>query len=539
MRANPSPGVRYARKGMVASSSPLAASAGIQVLQRGGNAFDATIAVAGVEWIHLPAQCGLGGDVFTVFYEAKNDRVVAINGSGKSAYEANRAYYADQGLRKMPLDGWHAAAVPGAPAAYATMNEMFGTMPMAELLAPAAAYAEDGILVSDGTHRFIKGEAEKLVKYPYSAKRYLPGGQAPQPGERWTLPELGATIRLYAEKGPNVFYRGEIAEEIVRASREGGGLFGSREFDEQETDVHDPLHATYRGLDVYTTAPPSQGVIVLEWLNLLEGFDLESMGFGTADTIHAMVETKKLVFADRLAYCGDPHFIDNPLDDLLSKSYAEKRRASVDPDRANNGALSGGLHDGSNTSYFAVADAEGNVVSFIHSLSAAFGCCVVAGETGVMLNNRAGRGFTLEEGHPNVIEGGKKTMHTLNCYLLCQDGRPYAAVGTPGGDRQTQWDVQVIANLVDFGMDVQEAVEAPRWVSWPGTDPAMIDNPIELHYEDRFHPDSVTELGRRGHQTEPMSAWGGGGALQVIERREDGTLLGGCDPRSGGIALGW
>lgn len=354
------------------------------------------------------------------------------------------------------------------------------------------------------------------------------------------LPDLARTIRTYAERGPDVFYRGEIAAEIVRSSMEGGGLFGAAEFAEHTTDVYNPLHTTYREVDVYTTAPPSQGVIVLEWLNLMEGYDLKSLGFGSADALHLMVETKKLAFADRLAYCGDPRFIDNPLDELLSKAYAEKRRGAVDSKQANNEPLAGSLKErGGNTSYFAVADGEGNVISFIHSLSAAFGCCVVAGETGVMLNNRAGRGFTLDEGHPNVIEGGKKTMHTLNCYLLCRDGRPYAAVGTPGGDRQAQWDAQVISNLLDHGMDVQQAVEAPRWVSSPGTDPASINTPMQFRYEDRFDPGVIEELARRGHRVNPMTEWGGGGALQVIARDGDGTLQGGCDPRSRGVALGW
>ena len=512
----------------------------MSVLQRGVNAFDAAIAVAGVEWIDLPAQCGLGGDVFAVCYDAKEDRVVAINGSGESARAASRAYYVDQGLTKMPLDGWHAAAVPGAPGAYAALNEAFGTMPMSELLAPAASYAAEGIIVTDSTHRFIAGAAATLAKYPYSAPRYLPDGRAPNPGERWVLPELARTIRAYAKEGPDIFYRGEVEAEIVRASKEGGGLFGPEEFAEQVTDVYDPLHTTYRDVDVYTTAPPSQGVIVLEWRNLLEGYDLQSLGFGSADALHLLIETKKLAFADRLAYCGDPRSVDNPLDEMLSKAYAETRRASVDPEKANNQPLAGALPErGGNTSYFAVADAEGNMVSFIHSLSAAFGCCVVAGETGVMLNNRAGRGFTLEEGHPNVMEGGKKTMHTLNCYLLCRDGRPYVAVGTPGGDRQAQWDAQVITNLLDHGMDVQQAVEAPRWVSWPGTDPALSDNPMQFHYEDRFDPEVIAELGRRSQRVVSMGEWGGGGALQVIVRDESEMLQGGCDPRSRGVALGW
>ena len=540
MKASPSSSVRYASKGMIASSSLLAASAGINVLQRGGNAFDAAIAVAGVEWLDLPAQCGLGGDAFIVFYDAKSDRVVAINGSGESARAAHREYYADQGFKKMPLDGWHAAAVPGAPGAYAALNEGFGTMPLSELLAPAAAYADEGVIVSGETSRFITAAGVTLSKYSESATTYMPGGSVPKPGDRWVLSDLARTIRIYAEKGPDAFYRGEIADEIVRASNAGGGLFGAEEFAEQVTEAYDPLHATYRGVDVYTTDPPSQGVIGLEWLNLMEGYDLQATGFGSADSLHLMVETKKLAFSDRLAYCGDPRFTDNPLDELLSKTYAEKRREAVCPKSANNEPLPGALPErGENTSYFAVADGEGNIVSLIHSLSNAFGCCVVAGETGLMLNNRAGRGFTLEEGHPNVIEGGKKTMHTLNCYLLGRDGQHWTAVGTPGGDRQVQWDVQVISNLLDHGMDVQQAVESPRWVSWPGTDPASIDTPLQFRYEDRFDPDVIAEMKRRGHRVDAMMEWGGGGALQVIARDETGVLQGGCDPRSRGVALGW
>lgn len=538
--ATPGTGVRYGRNGMVASASSRAAAAGMNVLQRGGNAFDAAIAVAGVEWLTLPAMCGLGGDMFAVLYDAKQDRVSAINGSGVAALGASREYYVDQGLEEMPGDGWHAVAVPGAPGAYAALNGEFGSMALGDLLAPAVSCAEEGILVSDKMSGMFAWASKTLEKYRYSAPLYLPGGSAPSPGDTWKLPDLACTIRTFCEEGADPFYTGEIAAEMVRACKEEDGLFGPEEFAEHTTEVYDPLHTTYRGVDVYTTAPPSQGVIVLEWLNLMECYDLATHGFGSADAIHLMVETKKLAFADRLRYCGDPRFIDNPLDELLSKSYAERRRSGVDPGRANNDPTPAALKEqGGNTSYFAVADGDGNVISMIHSLSAAFGCCVVAGETGVMLNNRAGRGFTLEERHPNVIAGGKKTMHTLNCYLLCKKGRPYAAVGTPGGDRQAQWDVQAIANLIDFGMDVQEAVEAPRWVSWPGTDPASIKTPLEIRIEDRFDDEVIAELEGRGHRVSPMGGWSGGGSLQIVAREEDGTLLGGCDPRSGGVALGF
>ncbi len=539
-RLVPGPGVQFGSNGMVASRSKRAAAAGLHVLRRGGNAFDAAIAVAGVEWLTLPAMCGLGGDMFAVLYDARRDRLAAINGSGEAARHASRDYYVSQGFSTMPLDGWHAAAVPGAPHAYATLNREFGTVPLADLLAPALAYAERGIAVSEDMSRSIAGAAGKLGRFADSAALYCPGGVAPRPGDRWVLPDLAATIRAFATDGPEAFYRGAVAAEIVRAATAGGGLFGPEEFAEQETDVYEPLHTRYRGVDVYETAPPSQGLLVLEWLNIIAGDDLRGLGFGSADTLHLLVEAKKLAFADRNRYCGDPRFIANPLDDLLSPQYAAQRRSTIRPDRANDAPTAGVLpeRDG-DTSYFAVADGQGNAISFIHSLSALFGSGVVAGKTGVLLNNRAGRGFTLEAGHPNVIAGGKKTMHTLNCYLLCRDGRPFVVGGTPGGDYQPQWNVQAITNLLDFGMNVQEAVEAPRWISVPGTDPETLDEPFALIVEDRFDPDVLAELERRGHRVRRAGAWSSPGALQLIMCGADGTLQGGSDPRGGGAALAY
>ena len=273
-------------------------------------------------------------------------------------------------------------------------------------------------------------------------------------------------------------------------------------------------------------------------LNLLEGFDLAGMGLGSVDALHTLVETKKLAFADRLAHVADPKFHDTPIERLLSKAYAESRRQSVDPTSATDVSIPGTLRDG-DTSYFCVVDGFGNAISFIHSLSAGFGSGVMAGESGVILNNRAGRGFSLEEGHPNVLEPGKKTMHTLNCYLLAQDGKLMGVGGTPGGDRQPQWNVQTITNLIDFGMSPQEAVEAPSWVSWPGTDPAEIATPLELRLEDRFPNDVKRALVDRGHRVTSLGDWNAGSRIQLITRDSDGVLRAATDPRHPGIALGY
>ncbi|HEU5316212.1 MAG TPA: gamma-glutamyltransferase, partial [Chloroflexota bacterium] len=304
--------------------------------------------------------------------------------------------------------------------------------------------------------------------------------------------------------------------------------------------AYTPLTTTYRGLGVHVTRPPSQGLLILEQLNLLEGFDLAASGWGTAQTIHTMVEAKKLAFADRLRYAGDPRVVDFPLEKLISKPFANRRRRDIDLSRASTkveGALPENL-DG-DTSYFCVADREGNAISFIHSLSAGWGSGVTAGDAGYLLNNRAGRGFNLEEGHPNAIQGGKRTMHTLNCYLLTKDGKLYGVGGTPGGDQQPQWNVQTITGLVDFGFDPQTAVDAPRFYSYPSSDPATTRDPFDLRLESRFDPSVAPALEAMGHTVKDLGPWGSPGYLQLILRSTDGVLLGGSDSRAGGAALGF
>jgi gamma-glutamyltranspeptidase/glutathione hydrolase len=526
---------------MVASASTTAAAVGLSTLARGGNAIDAALAMAGVEWFTLPGACGLGGDLFALVYEANSGRVTGINSSGESARAASRDYYVGKGLTTMPLDGWDAAGVPGTPAGYWALHQRFGTLPLADLWHPALAYARDGVVVTDRIGGSIAAAASKLGKFPDTARIYLPGGRAPRPGERWANPDLAATIETYLAGGPEAYYRGPIAQEIVRAARAGGGLFGPDEFADHQAEVYEPFCVRYRGVDVHATRPPSQGLVTLEILGLLNGFDLASMGFGSTDSLHAMVEAKKLAFADRLRYCGDPRVIDQaPVQQLLDAGYHRRRRADIDMARAAEkviGAVPEKLRG--DTSYLCAADGHGNAVSLIHSLSAGFGCGVVAGRTGVILNNRAGRGFTLEAGHPNVFAGGKKTMHTLNCYLLTRGGRLFGVGGTPGGDQQPQWNAQTISNVVDFGMEPQNAIEAPRWHSFPSTDPEHVGKPFEVKLESRFGEAASDGLRRRGHRVDVQGPWAGGGAVQLILRDDDGTLRGGSDPRAGGVALGF
>ena len=526
-------------RGMVASASPRAAAAGIQILQSGGNAFDAALAVAAMEWLTMPENCGLGGDTFAVLFDAKRDRLVAINGSGVAGTHARRETYLRQGLDKMPLAGWHAASVPGTADACVTLNREFGTRSLAELLAPALEAAERGVVVSPSMSAAIASMADKLRADPHAAAVFLPGGAALQPGTRLVSPNLVRTIRALAAEGAEPFYTGAIADEIVRASKEADGPFESVDFAGHCTEVYEPLSTAYRGVEVVTTAPPSQGLIILEWLNLLAGDDLAALGFGSADALHLLVEAKKLAFADRVCYCGDSKFAPDTTGALLDKSYAAMRRQAIDMGRACMSPLPGALPEqAGDTSYFAVADGDGNAISFIHSLSAWFGCGVMAGSSGIVLNNRAGRGFNLEENHPNSIAPGKKTMHTLNSYMLCRDGRPWVVGGTPGGDRQVQWNVQAITNLIDYEMSIGQAVGAPAWVSWPGADPAEIDAPFDLWFEDRFADAVTAALEGRGHALQRMGKYGIGSRHQLIQLDSAGILHGASDPRALGIAIG-
>ena len=318
-----------------------------------------------------------------------------------------------------------------------------------------------------------------------------------------------------------------------------GALFTADDFACQQAVMYAPIATDYRGYTVYETAPPSQGFLLLEQLNILEGFDLGMLAPFSAERIHLLIEAKKLAFADRNRYAGDPAFVEWPLDRLISKAHAEKRRAEIDRSRVRSPEGVVVEEPGADTSYFAVADGDGNAVSFIHSLSNSFGSAVVAGETGITLNNRAGRGFSLDPDHPNVIVPGKRTMHTLNAYQVFRAGEPWLVGGTPGGDQQTQWNTQVISNLIDHGMALQDIVDAPRWYGVPGTDPATLDREPVVKIDQRIGESARSALARMGHTVEAIAPWAGGGAVQLIQfDRGRGVLRGASDSRPGGLALG-
>lgn len=530
-----------ARNGLVAAGHPLATAAGLQILQSGGNAVDAAVAVAGVLGVVQPMMSGLGGDAFILVWPAAERTVHAVNGSGIAPYAATREWFTSHGHQKMPLRGMLSVSVPGAVDAMATVLEKWGSgrHSLAQLLEPAIEHAERGFPIAPKVAFWIAQAAEVLAKFPSSARIFFPQGRPPHAGEVLTNRDYAASLRVVAAGGRDAFYRGEIARRIAGYMHDHEGLLGEREFAEHRSEVHDPVRTAYRTLTVCTTGPPSQGAILLEMLNILEGFSPEQLQWGTAEAVHLAVEAKKLAFADRLAYLGDPRFIDNPLELLLSREYASRRRQAIDHRRARSETVAGAMPEAvGDTTFFCVADREGTVVSYITSLSASFGCGEVVEGTGIVLNNRAGRGFSLQDGHPNCIAPGKRTMHTLMPFMALKDGMPYLAWGTPGGDGQPQWNIQVFLNIVESGMNIQQAIEAPRWFSFPGTDPANLPAPFELRMEAGFPDQTRSRLADLGHVLREMGEMESGGGCQAILIK-DGIYYGGSDPRVDGCAIGY
>jgi gamma-glutamyltranspeptidase/glutathione hydrolase len=502
---------------------------------------DAAIAAALVTGVVLPAMAGLGADAFYIHADGKTGKVTAMNSSGIAPRALSRDYFISRGYEKMPFFGPHAPGIPGAVAGYFEAINNHCRLSVDDLFSTAIHYAENGFPLSVSGSRTIAASRDEMAKYQSSAAIFLRDGKALQPGDMLVQRDAAQSLRLVAEGGPDAFYRGDLARRIADAIRGLGGEMTAEDFADHAAETYDPISTDYRGYTVYQTTLPTQGHIVLEELNIIENADVAGLGHSTADGIHLLIEAKKRAFADRNAYSRDPRFGPVPLQTLLSKTFARERYADIDMQRASDEVAPGAIPEmDGDTTYLCTADAEGNMVSFIHSLSAGFGSHVVAGDTGIMLNNRAGRGFSLVEGHPNVIEGGKKTMHTLNCFAIAKDGKTFLVGGTPGGDQQPQWNMQIISNLIDHGMDVQAAVEAPRWQGFPGTDPINLPNPHELRVESRVDPAVIEELRQRGHTVKVLDPYAAGGAAFLIARDpETGILQGGGDPRSEGIALGY
>ncbi|HEV2073942.1 MAG TPA: gamma-glutamyltransferase [Thermomicrobiales bacterium] len=525
----------YAERGMVAAAHPYVVETGLAVLRQGGNAVDAAVAAGLAAAVVMPEMCGLGGELFAVL--SVGAEPIAVQASGKSARGASLDLMREIGGDHMPYTGAHSIAVPGMVDAYFKLLENYGTMTFARVAEPAVQLARNGFPLQPLGAEAIATHADLLARDEAAADIFLANGPTPSAGDRLVQTDLAETLEQLGRQGAESFYQGDLAERMTRYLQHAGGCLSVEDFAHFRTVIDAPYATIYRGHTVYQTRLPSQGVILLETLNIVENAELGDLQ--SADGIHTLVEAKKLAYADRLGHLADPDFHQAPVEPLLSKEWAKQRFDRIDLSQAATDVLYGEMHDG-DTTYLCVIDSEGRMVSLIQSVSSSFGSGVVAGDTGVLMNNRVGRGFSLVEGHPNIYAPGKKTMHTLNCFLIADgSGRPVLVGGTPGGDGQPQWNLQLIAGMMDGGMDVQETIEQPRWTSWPGTDPSVIDNPFELRVENRLPDDVISTLEKRGHAVRLQDAWGGGGAAQIIARNPDtGLLIGGTDARVEGSVLG-
>jgi gamma-glutamyltranspeptidase / glutathione hydrolase len=503
---------------MIASVNPLASAAGLRVLREGGNAVDAAIAAGAVLAVVEPWSGQLGGDAFLLVASADSGTVTAINGSGAAPHNATIDRYLTQG--RIPESGWLAASVPGIVDAWQVALARFGTRPLGALLKDAITYAEAGFPLTARQARNNAEMATIAADYPETQAVFFPGGRPPTAGFLLRQPDLARTLKTIQAEGAAAFYRGAIAEAIVAASDRGGGLFARRDLAEHRSDVLDPVQTTYRGWTVIEQPPVSQGLIVLMALNILQGLD--SPG-DAADRIHLQVEAHKLALRDRLDHIGDPGFAANATDRLLSpergaalaRRIDRRRAASLQPEPAGH----------PDTTYLCVVDEARNVVSYIHSLYAGNG--VVAGDTGILLNNRMCC-FSLEENSPNRLAPGKRPIHTLNSWLLMQNGTPQVVGGTPGSFWQVQTNLQLISNLIDLGLPPQDAVDAPRWTM--GGQTTWSDPSLAL--EGRLGDSVARSLRQRGHTVQLIGDWAAGGAAQLIQI-EGGTLTGSGDPRPG------
>lgn len=527
--------VVYGANGMVATAHPLATATGLRVLMEGGNAVDAALAAAATTWVTLPMMCGPGGDAFILIYDAKSGRTTAINGSGMVGRRATLEYLAARGYTtQMPVAGMLSAAIPGAVDAFEEAILRFGSRPWDYVLRDAIRYAE-GHPVAEKAAAYFQEARAKLAQFPSTAAVYLKYGETPRPGTILRQPDYAESLRRVARGGAQEFYRGALGARIGAAA-DAEGLFDADELAEHRSLVYEPLRIAYRGYEVLGAAPPSQTMIHLQSQAIAGAFDLASLS--PVDAQHVLVEANKIATADRNRWAGDPEQVDFPLAGLLSPAYTRRRAADIRMDATLD--LNAAGDPNGDTTYLCVVDRDGNAVSLIHSLSNVFGTGQIIEGTGLFLNNRAGRGFLLEEGHPNCIAPNKRTMHTLNCYMVMKEGLPHLVGGTPGGDGQPQWNLQVLTYFLDHGLGVQEVAEAPRWVRSPATDPARAGSAPLLAMESRFSRSILEGLKAKGHPVHVVGPWAAGGAVQLIYvDRERGILHGGSDPRADGAAMGF
>ncbi len=534
-----------AQHGMVCTSHPLATQVGLDVLKQGGSAIDAAIAANAALGLMEPVSNGIGGDLFAIVYEAKTKKLHGLNASGRSALGLSatqlKAELAKLGRTTIPPRGFLPISVPGAVDGWFMLHGKFGRLPMQRLLAPTILYAREGFPVSELIAYYWDRSVPLLGKEPGAfMATYAPGGRAPAKGEIFKNPDLARTLALIADQGRDAFYRGEIATKIDAFFAANGGWLRKIDFEKHTSNWVEPVSVNYRGYDVYELPPNGQGIAALQMLNILEGFDLKAMGFNSPDALHVMIEAKKLAFEDRAKFYADPEFSKIPLKGLLAKDYAAQRRALIKLDRAGKSYDTGNpaLQEG-DTIYLTTADSDGNLVSLIQSNYRGMGSGVVVPGLGFGFQNR-GEMFTLQEGHANNYAPGKRPFHTIIPAFIMKDGAPWASFGLMGGAMQPQGHVQIVVNLIDFGMNLQEAGDAARWQHEGSTDydtPKMATGGF-VNLESGVPWATQAELKRRGHDLR-IDLGGFGGYQAIRWDAKNKVYLGASESRKDGQAAGW
>ena len=518
-------------RGIVAAENPLAAQAGAVVLARGGHAVDAAIAANAVMGLVAPMMNGVGGDLFAIVYDAANNTVHGLNASGWSPAGTSIEFLTARGMSMMPQQGIHAVTVPGAVSGWMALHDKFGNATLEAILSAAIAHAENGFPVSEITSLEWLGSAPVLQSDANAMVTYLPAGRPPIAGEIFRNPDLARTLRAIAADGGDAFYRGVVARQILECSEDRGGAFTAADLSEYEAEWVTPLTTNYRGWDVYEIPPNSQGIAALVMLNILEGFPIGDYGHGTAETLHTLIEAKKLAYADMQRHIGDPRFSNVPIEAMLSKAYARERAGLIDARHAATNVAAGTLPmHGGDTTYLSAVDAAGNIVSLIQSNFANFGSGVVPDGAGFALQSRGGL-FAFDRSHPNALAPRKRPLQTVIPAFMKRD-HLRVGFGVMGGWNQPQAHVQVISNIVDHGLNIQQALEAPRFakLTFAGTDVML---------ESRF-PESVRDgLTRRGHEIDLQGEFSNmvGGGQAVMHDGRAKVNCGASDPRKDGAAI--
>lgn len=530
-----------AQNGMAATSQPLATQVALDILKKGGSAMDAAIAANAMLGLVEPASCGIGGDIFAIVWDAKSKELFGFNGSGRAPKALNLDYFVENNMSYVPFYGPLPVTVPGCVDGWFAMHDKFGKLPMKALLQPAIDYGNKGFPVSEVIAYEMESNYEGLKDQPGFAATYMINGRTPKKGEVFRNPDLATSYQLIADKGRDAFYKGKIARTISDFMKKHGGFLSYDDFKAHTSNWIEPVSVNYRGYDVWELPPNGQGTAALQMLNILEGYDIAAMGFGSTAYLHVLTEAKKLAYEDRAKFYADPAFNDIPLKQLLSKEYAQQQRSLIDMAKAAKTYPAGDFEiESGNTTYLTVADKDGNMVSLIQSIYSEFASGMVPEGLGFVLQNRGQMFNVQDKTHANALEPGKRPFHTIIPAFITKDGNPYMSFGLMGGAVQPQGHAQIVVNILDFGMNLQEAGDAPRMRHRGSSQPtgSIMTDGGTLNLESGFDYKTIRELRKKGHDISfAVGIYGGYQAIGIDV--ESKVYTGASESRKDGQAAGY